>query len=556
MQKIFSVPLNPKLNPEQFQEFFDFLRQNKHLIYDVYFTSRIPPFAQDAMGDIFLHNEDYAYAINTALYIQKEIGIPISATFNNTTVPPTQSNLDTLIRNFKPLYDAGVKTVTIPHTHWMATGQIKKAFPEIHVKNTILRDVSTPSEIVNLAKAGFDYINLDRDLMRNRDVLLRLLEAKVWIKKNLGKDIKYSLLANEGCLGNCPMMVEHFEFNNTRQDPTPQYFNDPISRVSCPKWDVLDPSVHLKTADLPPWREDWEEFINDLGIDVFKMHGREAIPRLYETMEIIRKWDNGDEILVAGFETYLEETNLKDKPINIWRDKIKNCKFDCWECQYCDKIYKAKSDLDHSDIIKHVATVIADSGVPKLKVDVPGLTSPRVQTVLNGIAKGVGSYLEIGSYLGATLCSVIKDNPINAIAVDNWIEQIQPQTGKDLPANNFETFKANVEKYQPSSGDLTVINADMLSVDTTPWTKQIQMFFYDGPHDAESTASAVKHYWNTFSNEVVLIFDDANWAGVVEGAREAINECEGLVTYEKILLNSEENPNEWWNGLYILVVRT
>tara|TARA_R110000851_G_scaffold18423_4_gene57968 strand:+ start:14741 stop:16411 length:1671 start_codon:yes stop_codon:yes gene_type:complete len=556
MQKIFSVPLNPKLNPEQFQEFFDFLRQNKHLIYDVYFTSRIPPFAQDAMGDIFLHNEDYAYAINTALYIQKEIGIPISATFNNTTVPPTQSNLDTLIRNFKPLYDAGVKTVTIPHTHWMATGQIKKAFPEIHVKNTILRDVSTPSEIVNLAKAGFDYINLDRDLMRNRDVLLRLLEAKVWIKKNLGKDIKYSLLANEGCLGNCPMMVEHFEFNNTRQDPTPQYFNDPISRVSCPKWDVLDPSVHLKTADLPPWREDWEEFINDLGIDVFKMHGREAIPRLYETMEIIRKWDNGDEILVAGFETYLEETNLKDKPINIWRDKIKNCKFDCWECQYCDKIYKAKSDLDHSDIIKHVATVIADSGVPKLKVDVPGLTSPRVQTVLNGIAKGVGSYLEIGSYLGATLCSVIKDNPINAIAVDNWIEQIQPQTGKDLPANNFEAFKANVEKYQPSSGDLTVINADMLSVDTTPWTKQIQMFFYDGPHDAESTASAVKHYWNTFSNEVVLIFDDANWAGVVEGAREAINECEGLVTYEKILLNSEENPNEWWNGLYILVVRT
>ncbi|MGY8864116.1 MAG: class I SAM-dependent methyltransferase [Methylophagaceae bacterium] len=556
MQKIFSVPLNPKLNPEQFQEFFEFLKQNKHLIYDVYFTSRIPPFAQDAMGDIFLHNEDYAYAINTALYIQKEIGIPISATFNNTTVPPTQSNLDTLIRNFKPLYDAGVKTVTIPHTHWMATGQIKKAFPEIHVKNTILRDVSTPSEIVNLAKAGFDYINLDRDLMRNRDVLLRLLEAKVWIKKNLGKDIKYSLLANEGCLGNCPMMVEHFEFNNTRQDPTPQYFNDPISRVSCPKWDVLDPSVHLKTADLPPWREDWEEFINDLGIDVFKMHGREAIPRLYETMEIIRKWDNGDEILVAGFETYLEETNLKDKPINIWRDKIKNCKFDCWECQYCDKIYKAKSDLDHSDIIKHVATVIADSGVPKLKVDVPGLTSPRVQTVLNGIAKGVGSYLEIGSYLGATLCSVIKDNPINAIAVDNWIEQIQPQTGKDLPANNFEAFKANVEKYQPSSGDLTVINADMLSVDTTPWTKQIQMFFYDGPHDAESTASAVKHYWNTFSNEVVLIFDDANWAGVVEGAREAINECEGLVTYEKILLNSEENPNEWWNGLYILVVRT
>ena len=59
MQKIFSVPLNPKLTPEQFQEYYDFLKTYKHLIYDVYFTSRIPPFVQDAMGDIFMHNEDY-----------------------------------------------------------------------------------------------------------------------------------------------------------------------------------------------------------------------------------------------------------------------------------------------------------------------------------------------------------------------------------------------------------------------------------------------------------------------------------------------------------------
>ena len=67
------------------------------------------------------------------------------------------------------------------------------------------------AEIVNLAKRGFNYINLDRDLMRDTDTLKRLVEAKTWIKKNLGKDIHYSLLANEGCLGNCPMMVEHFE---------------------------------------------------------------------------------------------------------------------------------------------------------------------------------------------------------------------------------------------------------------------------------------------------------------------------------------------------------
>ena len=554
MQKIFSVPLNPKLSPEQFKLFCSFLEEHKHLIYDVYFTSRIAPFEQDAMGDIFIHNEDYKYAIDMALYIQQTIGIPVSATFNNIQVPPTQKNLDTFIKNFKPLYDAGVHIATVPHTHWMATGQIKRAFPKLMVKNTILRDVRTATEIVNLAKYGFDYINLDRDLMRDKDALLRIKTAKEWIKENLGKEIKISLLANEGCLGNCPMMVEHFEYNNTRQGAAPQYFNDPISRVSCPKWDVLDPAVHLKTADLPPWKEDWEEFINDLGIDVFKMHGREAISRLFETMEIIRKWNNNEEIVVAGFERYLEETNLVNKPINIWRDKIKNCKFDCWECQYCDKIYKAKSDLEYSDLVKHVASCVSDSGVPTVRVDVPGLSSPRVQTLLNSIAKGVDSYIEVGSYLGASLCSVLKDNMLVALAIDKWEEQIQPANGTTMPSNSFDEFVKNVERYR-GNNRVEVLNNDLFAIDTNSMSGAFSMFFYDGPHDQETTKNAVIHYWNTFKDEVVLIFDDANWEGVVAGAQEGINACEGLVTYEKMLLNDEEDPTAWWNGLYVLVVR-
>ena len=184
MRKIFSIPLNPKLSNEQYVEFVNFIREYKDHIKDVYFTSRIPPFDQDAMGDIFVQNDDYKLAIDQALFVQQQTGVPVSATFNNIQVPPSQKNLDTFIKNFKPLYDAGVRIATIPHTHWMATGQIQKAFPELYVKNTILRDVRVASEIVSLAKYGFNYINLDRDLMRDRDTLKRLLEAKIWIKEN------------------------------------------------------------------------------------------------------------------------------------------------------------------------------------------------------------------------------------------------------------------------------------------------------------------------------------------------------------------------------------
>lgn len=81
------------------------------------------------------------------------------------------------------------------------------------------------------------------------------------------------------------------------------------------------------------------------------------------------------------------------------------------------------------------------------------------------------------------------------------------------------------------------------------------MFFYDGPHDRESIVKAVQHYWSALADEAILVFDDANWDGVVDGAREGINNSNGTAVYEKMLLNSEENKNEWWNGLYVVVVR-
>jgi hypothetical protein len=201
-RKIFSVPLNPKLNEQQFLEFYQFLERNKDWISDVYFTSRIAPFRQDAMGDVLIIEQEQV-GIENALEIQKRLGIPISATFNNIQVPPTQSNLDTFIINFKKLYDAGIRTATIPHTHWLATGQIQTAFPELFIKNTILRDVRTATEIVALAQVGYDYINLDRDLMRDRDTLLRLKQAKKLIQNKKLKRVNKNYASHSFLSSTC-----------------------------------------------------------------------------------------------------------------------------------------------------------------------------------------------------------------------------------------------------------------------------------------------------------------------------------------------------------------
>ena len=83
MAKIFSIPINPKLSETQFIEFVQFCDTYKDYISDLYFTCRIPPFTQDAMGDVFVADDSAQYMIDMAKFIQAKTGITVSATCNN-----------------------------------------------------------------------------------------------------------------------------------------------------------------------------------------------------------------------------------------------------------------------------------------------------------------------------------------------------------------------------------------------------------------------------------------------------------------------------------------
>ena len=47
----------------------------------------------------------------------------IRATFNNVNVSPKYDNYKLFVDNLKPLYDRGLRCITIPHAHWVAIDQ-------------------------------------------------------------------------------------------------------------------------------------------------------------------------------------------------------------------------------------------------------------------------------------------------------------------------------------------------------------------------------------------------------------------------------------------------
>jgi len=563
MNRLFSLPINSKLNLQQTDQFISEVSEVKGYVHDLYFTCRMPPFTQDAMGDIF-EEKDFVQVAFNAMTIGKTLGIPVSATFNNIHISPKQENLNTFIEYFKPLYDMGVTTVTIPHSLWMAGGQLKKAFPKLTVKNTIIRDVHTPSEVVYLGKVGFDLVNLDRDLMRDKDTLLKIKEARDFVRKVYNPDFKVSLLVNEGCVGECPVMDEHFTFNSTRVADDVPYFFDTISKNSCPKWETEDPSHSLKIANLSPWKEDWDEYINELGIDVFKLHGREDLRRQFESIELIKRFKDNETFVFKDFESYIGESNLENKPIKVWRDKIRNCKFDCWKCHYCDDVSNAKREDEFyttHPYAEHVKSSLIEAfefdGVMN---DIVGLTSEKVKFLLNKIGSMPDArYLEIGSFQGATLCSTLQDNSMSAIAVDDWSsEKIEPlrdvdgwESEEELPK---DVFIKNVERYAKNS-NVTVMNGRMEELNVEEFPFKPNIIFYDGPHSYTDQYHIFEKLDAMIDDVFIWITDDYNWRQVEDAVSRAYTDMKYEVIYDKKIFTKGEDPEDFWNGLRVSVLR-
>ena len=331
----FSLPINPKMTPEFISnDFIPFLLKYRENIIDLYFTVYLPPFEQDAMG-MFFNKEDIPNIVANALIISEETGIPVSPTFNNIHISPSYENLKLFINNFKPLYKMGIRRITIPFTSWMLFGDIKREFPDIYIKNTVLQQVKTPQQLFDLFDAGFDYINIDQSLVRSQKIIGKMYEVKQKCQKIKNKKLSLSILYNENCLGNCPIQFEHFLFN-TQNDSKVPFFKSSMNCISCTQWEKEDDSYFLKTNSIIDTPEFMIGFNN---IDVFKLHGRESMNVLANSMNIIKAYHEGYIVLdkIQQFKQQIDEDLFSS-----WISKIKDCGFECWDCNICDEILRKK----------------------------------------------------------------------------------------------------------------------------------------------------------------------------------------------------------------------
>ena len=117
-----------------------------------------------------------------------------------------------------------------------------------------------------------------------------------------------------------------------------------------------------------------------------------------------------------------------------------------------------------------------------------------------------------------------------------------------------DAYQEEFIKNTYDNKNIIIHDDDIFEVDKTH-ISDVDLFFYDALKDEETISKTIEYFYECFSDTCILIFDDANWDGIILGTNEGIEKMNATVLYRKLIKNKIEDPSQWWNGLYMVVIK-
>jgi len=208
------------------------------------------------------------------------------------------------------------------------------------------------------------------------------------------------------------------------------------------------------------------------------------------------------------------------------------------------------------DFVRAVSFAIqkAESNTHSLSQDIlvmEGMTGRKTRIFYNELLKYLldPRYLEIGTWMGSSLCSAIFNNNIKQITViDNWSE-----FGKTR-----SEFENNLQRLCPNNNNISIIEGDSFHSNIIEEAKNkgpYNVYLYDGLHTPGAHERALTHYIDMMDDVFIFIIDDWNWEAVRVGTKMAFMKT-GVEILHNVQIGTPYNGHsEWWNGMGVFVLK-
>jgi hypothetical protein len=188
-------------------------------------------------------------------------------------------------------------------------------------------------------------------------------------------------------------------------------------------------------------------------------------------------------------------------------------------------------------------------------VDVPGMSSPKVCTLLNRLVAHLPAgerYLEVGTWQGLTLLSAAYRNLDKVCIGCDKFRLWGRWTGLGWRARR--SFLNNLRRLRRDCGYVHLYEMS----DQTLFARRlvqgpIGVYFYDGDHSAIGTRQGIAAAAPLLSPRALVLVDDWNIPEVRAGARQGLADARLAVTWEREL-EGDHTRRGWWNGLGVFEV--
>jgi len=184
----------------------------------------------------------------------------------------------------------------------------------------------------------------------------------------------------------------------------------------------------------------------------------------------------------------------------------------------------------------------------------PNLAEENVLALLNLAASLLAageSYVEVGSYFGASLIGAMRGNDGDFVAIDRFKFGPLEVKGVKLPAASRAGLEENLRRF--GADGATILEGDAFEVleGGRLGDRRVGVFYFDGPHDYDSQVRGLRAVEPWLADEALLVVDDHDWDDVARATRDYLAaEQRAELLFD--IAGGDRGEPQWWDGVAVL----
>lgn len=186
---------------------------------------------------------------------------------------------------------------------------------------------------------------------------------------------------------------------------------------------------------------------------------------------------------------------------------------------------------------------------------IPNLAEENTLAVVNlaaGLLDPGESYVEAGTFMGASLIAAARDNEDkDLVAMDDFSFPAIEVRGRMLPPASRSALEANLERFGVRNA--TILEGDALELlrNGALSDRRVGAYYYDASHSYEHQLEGLRLVEPSLADRAVLIVDDSDWEDVARATRDYLASQPRARLLLEIGGEAHDQP-WWWDGVMIL----